>query len=158
MALIKKVMTEYGIEADYWKIIRFTIDTEGKEVWFTLGLYRSENIGTKHLDEYVFASPMLCEQQLDFKDDYNNYFRADKGVKYKDFMTACYEYAKDKIEFFKDAVDDEEEIKEKAIAQELKQEKESQVQELLDEIEENESIIEELLDEIESNDKEKENL
>lgn len=110
MGLIKKTMSDYGIEGEYWKISRFTIDTIHKEVFFTLNLYRTKMEDAKELGEYIFSSPSLVEFDIDFTDDYYNYFIGDKGKKYKDFLTACYCYAKDKIEYFKDAIDDEEEV------------------------------------------------
>lgn len=106
MALIKNKMTEYGVEAEYWRISRFTVDTVHKEVFFTLALYLNKT-SYKELDEYTFASTILDKET--FEADYNKYFRKDKGRAYKDIYTACYMYAKDNIEYFKDASDDEEE-------------------------------------------------
>lgn len=106
MALIKKKLTEYGIEAEYWKLSRFTVDTIRKEVFFTLNLYlNAENSQGRELGDYTFASTLLDSEV--FEEQYNVYFREDRGEKYKDIYTACYMYAKDNIEFFKDAVDDE---------------------------------------------------
>ena len=103
MALIKETMTDFGISASYWKVTRISIDTVNREVSFSLFLYTDKNNQSRELDIYTFASATLD----DFEDSYNNYFRNDHGEKYKDIYTACYEYCKDNIEFFKDAISDE---------------------------------------------------
>lgn len=106
MALIKTKMTQFGIEAEYWKIARVSIDTTKKEICFTLNLYINKDLQEKELDDYTFVSAIID----DFEEDYNKYFREDRGENYKDIYTACYMYAKEKIEFFLDAKDDLEEI------------------------------------------------
>ena len=105
MALIKSKMTDYGIEASYWKISRVAIDTIKREVSFTLNLYVSKENQSKELDDYTFGSVLL--DKIEFDQQYEKYFRLDKGESYKDIYTACYEYAKDNIEYFGDAKDDE---------------------------------------------------
>ena len=108
MALIKNIQTEYGIEAGYWKISRISIDTIKKEISFTLNLYIDKEHQQKELGEMVFASAILTQEE--FKPQYDKYFRKDEGENYKDIYTACYMYAKDNMEFFKDAEDDKEEM------------------------------------------------
>lgn len=108
MALIKKKMTQYGFEAEYWKISRISIDTIKEEVCFTLNLYLNKENQTRELEDYTFGSLLL--DPLEFKPLYNKYFRKDKGSEYKDIYTACYMFAKDNIDFFNDAADDPEEV------------------------------------------------
>ena len=106
MALIKEIeINEYGISASYWKVRYFTIDTKAEEVNFTLELLAKK--GAKEgLKTFCVSELMGIED----KTMYNKYFAEDKGKTYKDWQTACYMYVKENIEFFKDAVDDEEEI------------------------------------------------
>ena len=99
MALKKEKLTEFGVKGYYWKLSRFTIDTIGKEVFFTLNLYLDENhTEDRDLEDYTFSSVI----EEDFTEKYNEYFTGDK---YNNFFTACYMYAKDNIEYFKDAED-----------------------------------------------------
>ena len=106
MALIKSKETEYGVMGEYWKISRFTVDTVNKEVFISFYLYiNKEKADKNHLEDYTFSSPILKQEEWIPK--YNHYFREDRGENYKDYLTACYEYAKDNIDFFKDAKDDE---------------------------------------------------
>ena len=108
MALIKKVMTEYGVEAEYWKVSRVSIDTIKKEVAFTLNLYLNKEQQLRELGDRTFASAILTKEE--FEPQYDKYFRKDEGENYKDIYTSCYMYAKEHIEFFKDAKDDADEI------------------------------------------------
>ena len=98
-------MTEFGISASYWKLTRVSIDTAKKEISFSLFLYVDKENQHRELDEYCFTS-FLVE---DFEPQWDEYFRKDRGEKYKDIYTACYQFAKNNIEFFNDAVNDEEE-------------------------------------------------
>lgn len=107
MALIKNKLTQYGVAANYWKISRIAIDTIKKEVVFTLNLYASKENQAIELEDYTFASVLMTTEE--FEPLYEKYFREDKGQTYKDIYTACYVYAKENIEFFADAEDDDEE-------------------------------------------------
>ena len=109
MALIKEKETKFKVKADYWKVGMMTIDTNMKEVNFSLNLYfdkESANTKDAFLETYSVTELMGIED----KTMYNKYFGEDKGKTYKDWQTACYMYVKENVEFFKDAVDDEEEI------------------------------------------------
>ena len=105
MALIKEKDTTFGVKASYWKIGLMVVNTMEKEVSFTLKLLVNK-AATSPIDEYVVADLMGLED----KTLYNKYFAEDKGKTYKDWQTACYMYAKAHVKFFKDAVDDPDEI------------------------------------------------
>lgn len=107
MALIKKKKTNYGIEASYWRLDVATISPKSKEANFTVGLYFDKDA------DMAVDSYLMCDLMGSTKDEelYNKYFGEDKGRTYKDWQTACYEYLKDNIDFFKDAVDDPEEMR-----------------------------------------------
>lgn len=95
-------MTSFGISASYWRVEFHMINARDKEASFTLKLFFDKN-ATTPVDEYVVSELVGMED----KTLYEKYF----GVGNKDFInwqTACYMYAKDNIEFFKDAIPDEE--------------------------------------------------
>lgn len=106
MALIKPYMTEFGIEASYWKVTMITLnyDKERIEINFSLNLFvnseakkflYSHNVvdlmGGQHPEKLTFF--------LELSDSLN-------------IRRACYEYAKEHVDFFKDAMDDPEYIQE----------------------------------------------
>lgn len=101
MALIKATLTDFGITADYWKVDSFCVDATRKEASFILNLYINST-STKYLDSKCIDDFMIMEDKTLF----DKYFN-DKGKNYRDWQTACYEYVKNHVEFFKDAVSDE---------------------------------------------------
>lgn len=102
MALIKKVNTDYGIEAGYWKIGMLSIDRSRKEANFTLFLYIKSG-DLKPLSEYVVT---LFEME-NKEDIFNKYFEYKENSKYTDIYEACYRLTMEQIPFFSDAVSDE---------------------------------------------------
>lgn len=110
MALIREqTIPIYGITAGYWKVGMFTIDTNMKEVSFSLNLYINKEIA-KEPNTFINTYCVSDLMGLEDKTLYNKYFAKDKGNTYKDWQTACYMYAKENVEFFMDAVDDEDEV------------------------------------------------
>lgn len=108
MALIKEHETKFEIVASYWKLGSFCIDTVRKEASFVFYLYTRKG-AREFIDSYCSSELVIAED----KTLYDEYFGENNGQAYKNWQTACYEYAKKHIEFFKDAVDDEEEIRDK---------------------------------------------
>lgn len=107
MALIKQVeIKKYKTTASYWKVGMFSIDTNLKETCFSFNLYMEK---TEEKDAFIDTYTVTDLMGLEDKTLYNKYF-GDNGSAYKDWQTACYEYAKEHVEFFKDAVDDPEEL------------------------------------------------
>lgn len=105
MALIKETfIEELGITASYWKVKYLSLDSDEEEGSFTIGLYSKKGMKNP-LKSYCIVDMMGNQDKTLFR----KYFK-DMGVNYKDWQTACYMFAKDNIEFFKDAVDDPDEI------------------------------------------------
>lgn len=103
MALIKEKMTKLKIAASYWKVGMMTIDTNHKEASFSLNLYFTND--SSDVDSYVEVFSVSDMMGNEDKTLYEKYFG--KGsVNYPNWQTACYMYAKENIEFFKDAVSD----------------------------------------------------
>lgn len=100
MALIKATETDFGITASYWKITMISIDRHMREGSFSLSLYVNKD--SKQFIKTETISLML----LNDTDVFIKCFESHDFNVYK----ACYEYAKANVEFFKDAVDDEEEL------------------------------------------------
>lgn len=116
MALIKD-KEKFGVLFSYWKVSMFTANTDMQEVNFSLNLYLNKD-ATEFVDTYCVDNLM----GVDDKTLYNKYFANDRGETYKDWQTACYMYAKENIEFFKDAVDDIDENIEETKEDEKKEE------------------------------------
>lgn len=101
MALIKEQQTKFGMPAAYWRVSVLTVDTRLKEANFALDLYLNKEA------EVSFDTICVCDLMgQEDKAMYNKYFGLNNGD-YKDWQTACYMYAKENVEFFKDAKDDE---------------------------------------------------
>lgn len=98
MALIKKKLTDMGIEADYWKVHMISIDRHMQNGSFSISLYGKK--GAKQFIE-THTVPIM--------DSVTDYIECFETCGYKDIQTSCYAYAKKHIDFFKDAIDDEEE-------------------------------------------------
>ena len=109
MALIKEKETKFKVKASYWKVGMLTIDTNMQEVNFSINLYLNKE-SAKEKDTFLETYSVTELMGIEDKTMYNKYFGEDKGKTYKDWQTACYMYVKENVEFFKDAVDDEEEI------------------------------------------------
>lgn len=110
MALIKeKQVKNFGVTASYWKVGMFTIDTNSKEINFSLNLYVSKEMASEK-DSFIDTYSVTMLMGEEDKTLYNKYFAEDRGEHYKDWQTACYMFAKENVEFFKDAEDDEEYI------------------------------------------------
>lgn len=109
MALLKEVTTKFRVKASYWKVGMLTIDTNLKEVSFSLNLYFNKE-SAEDQDTFLDTFSVTDLMGVSDKTMYNKYFGEDKGEHYKDWQTACYNYVKDNVPFFKDAKDDPEEI------------------------------------------------
>lgn len=99
MALQKNKMTDFGIEASYWKIGMVTIDRQMKEATISINLFLNKD-SEKFIETYIVSSLM----GKDDKKLYNKYFEY-KNNEYTDIYNACYMYAKENEEYFKDAID-----------------------------------------------------
>lgn len=105
MALIKEThLEDLGITASYWRVKYLSLDADGEEGSFSIGLYARK--GLKKPLKTICITEMMGNSD---KTLYNKYFR-DLGKTYKDWQTACYMFAKENIDFFKDALDDPEEV------------------------------------------------
>lgn len=111
MALIKEKQLDNGAVVSYWRVDMIAINKSRESANFALMGYHSKEVaerdGNLFLDCIGVSELMATEDKTMF----NKYFR-DKGSHYKDIDTACYMYAKEHVEFFKDAVDDEEYVME----------------------------------------------
>lgn len=105
MALIKETETKFKITASYWRISLISIDKRRNVMSIVLDLFMEKGAEAS-LDTYVVDDFMISSDNYEM---FNKYFM-DEGKSYKDIYTACYKYCKDNVEFFKDAVDDEEEL------------------------------------------------
>lgn len=103
MALIKEVKTTIGVNATYWRVGLCSIDTREKEACFSVKGYVVKGAETP-IDEYNVTDLMGLED----KALYEEYFGVGNR-NFKDWQTACYEYAKAHVPFFDGAVDDEDE-------------------------------------------------
>lgn len=101
MALIKNKMTDFGVEANYWKVNMIAIDRSRYEVSVTLNLYIVKD-ATQFL-ETISITLAEIEDREERATRFNQYFN---GSNYPNIYTACYEYAKEYIEYFSDAVSD----------------------------------------------------
>ena len=101
MALIKNEMTKYGVEGEYWKMGSFTFDRIKVEGAYTLMLYF--NKGAK---SYIECKTIPLYGAACF-----GRIRAILGAG-SDIVHACYEDAKKYSEYFRDALDDADYIKE----------------------------------------------
>lgn len=98
MALIKNKMTDFGIEANYWKLTMMSMDRFTMEGSFSLSLFLNKE-AEKFIETYTVV--IYGDEAL-----YNECF---ENATHKDVQTSCYEYAKKNVEYFKDAEDDPEE-------------------------------------------------
>lgn len=98
MALLKNKTTDFGVEANYWKVSMVSIDRNLKEASFSLNLYKQRG------DDLFFETYTVTDLMgIEDKTNYEKYF---ESTEYTDIYNACYNYAKNEIEFFKDAVSD----------------------------------------------------
>lgn len=102
MALIKNKTTDFGIEANYWKVSMITIDRNLQEATFSICLYLNKN-AKAFIECYSVISLLNKEDKTLFEE----YFGTHNT--YRDVYNACYEYVKKYEDYFKDAIDDEEE-------------------------------------------------
>lgn len=112
MALIKEKALDNGAVVSYWRADMISLDKGRGQVSFALLGYCSEEIANNHPQKFldcVGVNDLLWDEN---KPNYYKYFR--DNATYKDVDTACYHYAKENVEFFMDARDDEEEVAKKA--------------------------------------------
>lgn len=98
MALIKNKMTDFGIEASYWKLTMLSMDRFTKEGSFSLSLFLTKG-AEKFIETYTVV---IYNDKVAYAECFEN-------ATHKDIQTSCYMYAKKNVEYFKDAEDDEEE-------------------------------------------------
>lgn len=98
MALIKKKMTDFGIEANYWKLTMLSMDRFTEEGSFSLSLFLTKG-AEKFIETYTVV--IYGDEAL-----YNECF---ENSTHKDIQTSCYMYAKKNVEYFKDSTDDPDE-------------------------------------------------
>lgn len=94
MALSKNKMTDFGIEAGYWKVCMVSINRCNREASFSLNLFLSKD-SNKFLESYVVT--IIGNDEL-----YSKYF---ESKLFTDIHNACYICTKDTQEYFKDAID-----------------------------------------------------
>lgn len=105
MALIKEMeIKDLGITANYWKVAMVSIDTLRQEASFGLVLLTKKG-ATKYIYDIGVSDLMIAEDKTLFE----KYFGEGTSI-YRDVYNACYEYAKEHVDLFKDAVDDPEEM------------------------------------------------
>lgn len=100
MALIKEKLTRFGIPASYWKVDMITIDRRMQEASFCINLYFNKD-AKDYIDTHIVTVMMGNPDKTLF----NQYFGEDVNG-YPDIYTTCYEFAKNHEDFFKDAIDD----------------------------------------------------
>lgn len=105
MAMIKEIVSIDGFSAEYWKLGMFRIDRNLKEVSFSFNLFYTKEDSIDNVNG--FKDSYCCSSLMGKQDKtlYNEYF--ENPTKYPDWKKACYEYAMNHEEFFKDAVSDE---------------------------------------------------
>ena len=123
MALIKE-NNDYGVKASYWRIDNVAIDRNNKQCFVVINLYANKE-AKKNIDtrQYIISNhekvtttyneetgeEIISKELINDFDEYVEYFLQD-DVEYRDVYNSCYEYLKNKIDFFSDAEDDEEEM------------------------------------------------
>ena len=109
MALIKNKTLDTGATINYWRVDMFCKNKGQKRVNFALMGYHSKEIADNNPNAFIECIGVndLMDSSSENKELFNYYFNSNN---YEDLETACYEYAKAYIDFFKDAVDDEDEI------------------------------------------------
>ena len=95
MALIKEKMTQFGMVADYWKIGMISIDRDREEASYSINLYLNRDANS------FIESKSVSLLGLEDKTEYRKYFG---GSNYTSIVNACYEHAKAKVEYFKNAI------------------------------------------------------
>lgn len=108
MGLIKEKALENGAVVSYWRVDMISLDKGRGQITFALLGYCSKEIAVNNSQMFLDCASVGDFFEGENRELFNYYFR-DCGANFKDIDTACYEYAKEHVEFFKDAVDDEEE-------------------------------------------------
>ena len=123
MALIKE-NNDYGFTVNYWRIDNIAIDRINKQCFVVIDLYANKE-AKKNIDtqQYIISNhekvattydretgeEIVSREMINDFDEYIEYFLQGEN-EYKDIYNSCYEYLKNKIDFFSDAEDDEEEM------------------------------------------------
>ena len=103
MALIKEVKTNYGINADYWRIETITIDKKRKEANFIIFLY----LNKEATESFDYRAVVITDKE-NREELFEKYFS--DNTEFHDIYNSCYECAREIDDFFADAKDDEEEV------------------------------------------------
>lgn len=99
MALIKK-NTDYGFEAEYWRIISVNVDIVSNSAMICIALYANKD-AIRYLESRTITV---------FENKFEKYFSKSNISNYKDIYEASYIYLKENDEYFINSVDDIEEI------------------------------------------------
>lgn len=116
MALRKEITTNYGVKADYWRVVRYDIDVLNYAVELIVMPYISREVreqGNQPFEsnkvmvtEYGYRPMIINGVENPSFNAYKTYFAS--SVLEANNMTpveAAYVYLKNHVEFFKDAVD-----------------------------------------------------
>ena len=102
MALIKKIMTPIGVEADYWRITNINVDKLGMSCEIVLRLFYNKE-AKQSIDSRV--------EMITDKFKFVQFFSAIAlQSSFNDIYNAAYEYVKANSEFFADAITDDEQF------------------------------------------------
>ena len=100
MALIKKLMTPIGVEADYWRITRIDVDKIAFSCYIEIRLYY-----TKHADQSIDSKVEMITEKEKFVEFFSSIALKES---FTDIYNAAYEFVKRYDPFFADAETDEE--------------------------------------------------
>lgn len=107
MAIIKEIINIDGFSADYWKLGMLTVDRNLKEATFSFNLYYSKDDATNNSNGFKDS---YCVSSLMCKSDKTLYYEFFENPDIPNWKQACYKYAMQHEEFFKDGVSDEEDM------------------------------------------------
>lgn len=99
MALLKENL-EYGISANYWRVVNISIDTISHTSIIFISLYINKKA----------ALPISTRSFTVCNDEFEKYFSKDGIANFRDLYQASYLCLKEFDEFFVDAIDDPEEV------------------------------------------------
>ena len=102
MALIKKIITPIGVEAEYWRITNINVDKLGMSCEIVLRLFYNKE-AKQSIDSRV--------EMITDKFKFVQFFSAIAlQSSFNDIYNAAYEYVKANSEFFADAITDDEQF------------------------------------------------
>lgn len=107
MALIRSKILDNGSVVNYWRVDMLCKNKGSKRVNFAMMGFNSQEIANEKPNEFlecIGVNDLMDSENIKL---YEQYFGSNN---FKDTETACYEYVKEHVEFFKDAQDDPDEI------------------------------------------------